>query len=137
MFASTTIDGGGEGSVTATGIGLDQDPALAAGGSGTVIRVSPHASQEAVLYLASGPLQNPDGSWEIVLGLQHADGIIGLDMGLHFNPAAIHPRGVTATGIGAALNAVVSRREVAKGILVPSAESGRQGSGSFFRSDVT
>ena len=59
------------------------------------------SSHGALLYLASGPHQNADGSWEIVLGLQNADGILGLDMDLHYNISAIRPRGVTVAGISA------------------------------------
>jgi hypothetical protein len=48
-------------------------------------------------------VRNAAGSYEVVLGLQNADGILGLDMGLHFDPAAIQVRGVTALGIGSAM----------------------------------
>ena len=54
----------------------------------------------AVLYLAGAPHHNADGTWEILLGLQNADGILGLDMNLRYNPSAIHVLSVAPTGIG-------------------------------------
>src|SRR5262249_54221939 len=60
----------------------------------------------AVLYLAVGPKHNQDGSWTVVLGLQHADGILGLDMDLHYDSSAIQVTGIAGTGIGSSLAAV-------------------------------
>ena len=66
--------------------------------------VGPVASTEAaVLYLVSGPVRNSAGSYEVVLGIQNSDGIIGLDMGLHYDPATIRIQGVTALGIGSTM----------------------------------
>ena len=59
----------------------------------------------AVLYLAGAPAHNQDGTWTVVLGLQRADGILGLDLALQYDAAAIHIRSVSATGIGSAWTA--------------------------------
>ena len=63
------------------------------------------ASGPAALYLASAPRHNTDGTWEVVLGLQNADGILGLDLALQYDPVSIRMHSVTVLGIGAALTA--------------------------------
>src|SRR5205814_1098900 len=55
------------------------------------------ASTGATLTLASAPHQNADGTWEIVLGLQHADEIIGLDMNFRYNASTVHVLDVATT----------------------------------------
>jgi len=60
------------------------------------------ARSGATLYLAGMPTRNQDGTWTVVFGLQRADGILGLDMNLHFDSEAIHIVGVTTSGIGSA-----------------------------------
>jgi hypothetical protein len=56
----------------------------------------------AGLYVVGSPVKNSDGTWSLVLGMQRADGILGLDMNLHRVSKAIHVVGVTTTGIGSA-----------------------------------
>ena len=80
--------------------------------SGSVAVVTPGAvdavdaaAKGALLYLAGAPTQNPDGTWTLVLGLQRADGILGLDMALRYDAEAIHVRNIAATGLGAAWTA--------------------------------
>ena len=57
----------------------------------------------ATLTLASGPVHSADGTWQIVLGLQNANGIIGLDMTLRYDSSAIHVRSVATTGIATSM----------------------------------
>jgi len=71
--------------------------------TGTVRAEGKHAG--AILYVAGAPAQNPDATWSVVLGMQRADGILGLDMNLHFDSEAIQITGITATGIGSAWTA--------------------------------
>jgi hypothetical protein len=56
----------------------------------------------AVLYMAGAPTKNNDGTWSVVLGVQRADDILGLDMSLQFDAESISVAGVTTTGIGSA-----------------------------------
>src|SRR5207249_838786 len=73
-------------------------------GGGTIIDPLSVMNTGAVLYLAGAPHHNADGTWEILLGLQNADGILGLDMNLRYNPSAIHVLSVAPTGIGSGLS---------------------------------
>ena len=61
----------------------------------------PGTGAQARLYLASGPAPTADGHWTAVLGLEAADGIMGLDLGLQYDPAVARVRSVTAAGLAA------------------------------------
>jgi hypothetical protein len=86
----------------------------------------------AVLYLASGPRQNKDGSYTVELGIQRADGIQGLDMSLHYDAAAIHVRNVTATGMGSGLS-VISNTTGNDTMIAAFGANALVGSGSFLK----
>jgi hypothetical protein len=62
----------------------------------------------AVLYLASGPRQNPNGSYTVELAIQRADGIQGLDLSLHYDRSAINVTSVTTIGIASNMTAVTN-----------------------------
>ena len=70
---------------TAEAIRATEAPALE-----PIRSVDPQRFNGATLYLASGPTRNQDGSFEVVLAIQHADGIQGLDLSLHYDASAIH-----------------------------------------------
>ena len=90
----------------------------------------------AVLYLASGPKLNKDGSYTVELAIQHADGIQGLDMSLHYDAAAIHVTGVTTTGIGSGLTAV-SNQNGNDTMIAAFGSAAMAGSGSFLKVTYT
>ena len=90
----------------------------------------------AVLYLASGPKLNKDGSYSVELAIQHADGIQGLDMSLHYDAAAIHVTGVTTTGIGSGLTAV-SNQNGNDTMIAAFGPAAMVGSGSFLKVTYT
>jgi len=60
----------------------------------------------AVLYVAGSPTHNQDGTWSVMLGMQRADGILGLDMNLHFDTESINVVSVATTGISSAWTVV-------------------------------
>jgi len=60
----------------------------------------------AVLYVAGSPTHNQDGTWSVMLGMQRADGILGLDMNLHFDTESISVVSVATTGISSAWTVV-------------------------------
>ena len=72
------------------------------GNAGSAVAIS----QNATMYLASNPVQQADGSWQVVLGMANSDGIVGLDMLLGYDPAVIRITGVAPTGLSSGLAAV-------------------------------
>ena len=65
----------------------------------------------ATLYLASGPVKNPDGSYTIALGVQQAHGILALDVLLKLDSSVVQVQSVAATGIGSAFSAIGSKAD--------------------------
>jgi hypothetical protein len=52
-----------------------------------VLQAGAQPSTGATIYIAQAPRRLEDGSFEMVLGLSQADGILGLDLGLVVDPA--------------------------------------------------
>jgi hypothetical protein len=77
-------------------------PVLVPGGT---VTYEGAGNKGAVLYLAGSPAKNNDGTWSVVLGVQRADGILGLDMNLRFDRDSINVVGVSTTGLGSAWTA--------------------------------
>ena len=50
------------------------------------------------MYLASAPVQKSNEQWTVELGLQNADGILGLDLTLGLDPSVVQIQSVTASG---------------------------------------
>jgi hypothetical protein len=90
----------------------------------------------AVLYLASGPHRNSDGSYTVELAIQHADGIQGLDLSLQYDASAIQVTNVATTGIGTALTAV-SNSVGGDTMIAAFGAAPLTGSGSFLRVTYT
>ena len=87
-------------------------------------------SSAAELYLASGPDRTADGHWKAVLGLQNADGILGLDLALAVDPAVAQIRSVAATGIASTFGLYGNNAGSAYLIAMYNAAA-MQGSGEF------
>jgi hypothetical protein len=84
----------------------------------------------AVLYMAQGPTRRADGLYDVVLGIQHADGILGLDMTLRYNAGDIAIRAIAPTGIGSSFTAD-SRDENGECALSFFSASAMEGTGPF------
>jgi hypothetical protein len=61
------------------------------------------AGEGAHLFLASAPRMLSDGSWEYVLGIEQADGIVALDLVLEFDPKRVRVVGIDTTDLGSSL----------------------------------
>jgi hypothetical protein len=84
----------------------------------------------AELYLAAGPSRTEDGHWQAVIGMQNADGILGLDLTLPANPATVQILGVGATGIASTFG--YAAKNTGDGYLVSMYDLGPMaGSGAF------
>ena len=55
-------------------------PVVTSSGDALPAPVRAASANGAVLYMAGSPIQTSDGHWQVTLGLQDSDGIIGLDM---------------------------------------------------------
>jgi hypothetical protein len=84
----------------------------------------------ATLYLASAPHQLANGAWQVALGLQAADGILGLDMSLQYDPARIRIQGVTTVGLASSFGSVQNDLGLEYGVGLFGI-SPMQGTGSF------
>ncbi len=95
-----------------------------------VVPSGPRAGAPAELYLASGPTRTADGHWTAVLGLQGADGILGLDLGLQFDPAVARIRSVAATGLASGFGLISN--DTGEGLLISLyGVAPMQGTGEF------
>ena len=90
-------------------------PAVTAtdGAAGGQVGAMAVPGQGAVLYLARGPARTADGHWQAVLGLQNADGIMGLDLEFTYDPAIVTMRSIQgmtlAAGFGIEKNLMTER----------------------------
>ncbi len=69
----------------------------------TPVVVTPSTGAE--LYVASGP-RRVGSEWVVVLGLARADGILGLDITMGYDPRAVVLKSVRTTGIAARMSLV-------------------------------
>ena len=66
-------------------------------------------SAKATLYVARAPQQRIDGTWEVLLGLKGADGILGLDLRLEARTDGMVVESVTPTGIASSFAGLHNR----------------------------
>jgi hypothetical protein len=85
---------------------------------------------EAVLYVSRGMRMTATRQWEVLLGLQNADGILGLDLTLSYDPDVVAIRNVKETGVAAPLQLVSNQEDDTLRITLYGATP-LQGSGDF------